>query len=244
MYAIKTIRFISSIQSFHLGGEGSGFGLWISNSIVKSHNGDISILSDGISKGTTVRFRLHAYSTTASVDSSVYHMMSVTSDSEFNFGANYTIPAQVAEVRSSEVRVLVVDDVFSCRKMLQEICKRTFKTLTDKPKELIIDTADDGISAVHNVKTSLESGLPYDIVFIDYIMISMNGPEASKAIRSLGYTGKIVGISGNVNEEDVKVFLSSGADLVLSKPVKKDDLIAVLDKFSSHQEQSFAASKR
>jgi len=170
-------------------------------------------------------------------------MMSFTSDSKVSSGSNYNMPAQVAGVRPSEVRMLVVDDVFSCRKMLQEICKRTFDKLTKKSKELIIDTADDGISAVHNVKTSLESGLPYDIIFMDNIMISMNGPEASKAIRSLGYTGKIVGISGNVNEEDVKIFLSSGADLVLSKPVKKDDLIEVLQKFSSHRYESFVASK-
>ena len=36
----------------------------------------------------------------------------------------------------------------------------------------------------------------FDIIFMDNIMTTMNGPEAAEAIRALGYRGKIVGLTG------------------------------------------------
>jgi CheY-like chemotaxis protein len=44
------------------------------------------------------------------------------------------------------------------------------------------------------------------------------GPEATQKIRALGYTGVIVGVTGNVLEEDTKEFRDLGADAVLPKP--------------------------
>ena len=46
----------------------------------------------------------------------------------------------------------------------------------------------------------------------------MNGPTAAMRIRALGYTGFIVGITGNLLPEDVQLFRSRGADAVLPKP--------------------------
>ena len=47
----------------------------------------------------------------------------------------------------------------------------------------------------------------------------MDGPTATKAIRALGYTGKIFGLTGNALQSDIDLFLNAGADLVLTKPL-------------------------
>ena len=45
---------------------------------------------------------------------------------------------------------------------------------------------------------------------------------------SLGYENPIIGLTGDVLEEDVQVFLHKGANEVLSKPVKFKDLQGLL----------------
>ena len=48
----------------------------------------------------------------------------------------------------------------------------------------------------------------------------LNGPDATKEIRKHGCTAFVVGVTGNVLQEDVNFFKSKGADRVLAKPLK------------------------
>ena len=50
-------------------------------------------------------------------------------------------------------------------------------------------------------------------------MPKLNGPDATAVLRQRGYTGTILGVTGNVLQEDVDYFISKGADDVLPKPV-------------------------
>ena len=53
----------------------------------------------------------------------------------------------------------------------------------------------------------------------------MNGPDAAKEIRDRGWKELfIVGVTGNLLPEDVQYFQSCGANAVLPKPVKMDEL--------------------
>ena len=60
----------------------------------------------------------------------------------------------------------------------------------------------------------------FDLIICDNIMPVMNGPEAMKVIRGLGFTGLVIGVTGNTLPEDVKDFLNHGADRVLGKPLR------------------------
>ena len=46
----------------------------------------------------------------------------------------------------------------------------------------------------------------------------MDGPTATKAIRALGYTGPIIGCTGNTLDMDLLRFKESGCDRVIGKP--------------------------
>ena len=49
-------------------------------------------------------------------------------------------------------------------------------------------------------------------------MPGMCGAEATRKIRDLGYEGLIIGVTGNVLQEDADDFELNGADAVMVKP--------------------------
>ena len=110
------------------------------------------------------------------------------------------------------------------------------------------DEAEDGQIAVDMVK---DKGLTtYDVILMDFVMVSrlpllvfpsdhnllscshvilvilfqpvLDGPDATKAIRALGYTGPIIGCTGNTLDMDLLRFKDSGCDLVIGKPFKME----------------------
>jgi signal transduction histidine kinase/DNA-binding NarL/FixJ family response regulator len=126
--------------------------------------------------------------------------------------------------------ILVVEDVASSQKMLVRLLERAGHTC---------ETAWNGQDAIDKVKAAMnltstdesqhsddavEEGRavtvkPFNTILMDFEMPVMNGPDATEEIRKLGFQKLIVGVTGNVLEEDVKYFISKGADTVLGKPV-------------------------
>ena len=59
----------------------------------------------------------------------------------------------------------------------------------------------------------------------------MNGVEATRVLRSRGFTLPICAVTGNALTEDVDAFLAAGANEVLTKPVSKAKLEATLSRY-------------
>ena len=108
----------------------------------------------------------------------------------------------------------------------------------------LVDQADDGSSALPMVKKSIEENNPYDIIFLDNIMLKMNGPKAAQAIRHLGFSGLLYGITGIMFEADIEEFQCSGVDAVYSKPLEVDVLNGMLMSLDvRHVEETDMGSK-
>ena len=91
--------------------------------------------------------------------------------------------------------------------------------------EFTIFEADDGITALDVMQR--EQGI--DLVLIDYIMVNMNGPEAVQKMRAeLGYTGPVIGITGNALPEDIAFFKAHGANCVVTKPLTNAKLLEAI----------------
>jgi PAS domain S-box-containing protein len=92
--------------------------------------------------------------------------------------------------------------------------------------KLQIDTAQSGFEAIDRIS----GGEIYDIIFMDHMMPAMDGIETVKRIRDAGYTHPIVALTANAVSGQAEVFLSSGFDEFLSKPIDIRNLNAILVK--------------
>ena len=120
--------------------------------------------------------------------------------------------------------VLIVDDASSNRKMVRRVLGRSISAA---------DEAEDGLAALYKVTHKMERDESlYDVILIDFMMPNMDGPTATRAIRGLGYSGIIIGITGTSSPEDVATFTLNGADAVMSKPLDVDLLTSTISRRS------------
>lgn len=118
-------------------------------------------------------------------------------------------------------RILIVDDSKFNRRMLR-------KAVVEICDDII--EAEDGVQAVQAVQQSLLNRNPLQVILMDSIMPRMGGREAIHKIRTqLGYTGIIIGVTGNVLADDIQEFKAHGANAVLGKPLQINELFNVLD---------------
>ena len=101
--------------------------------------------------------------------------------------------SEVDNTKSRAYNLLVVDDSRLNRKMLLKCLKADGHTCHE---------AEDGLQAIAMVQNRIspDNGVyldPFDAILMDFVMPNMDGPEATKEIRALGYTGLIFGVTGN-----------------------------------------------
>jgi CheY-like chemotaxis protein len=194
-------------------GQGSGLGLYIAKGIAEQHGGSLIVASEGLGRGTTFTMSLPLYRVSDAVlPESVKKKEWSRSDSVSRFKC---IDKELQELPFEFLRVLVVDDAPVNRKLLMRLLQN---------QGHYCDEAEDGLVAVRQVEKAMEAGNPYDTILMDYEMPMMNGPTAAQKIRALGCDSLIVGITGNLFQEDIAFFKASGANKVLPKPLKMRDL--------------------
>jgi len=95
------------------------------------------------------------------------------------------------------------------------------------PYKLKVDSSDSGFTAIEKIK----NGDVYDVIFMDHMMPEMDGIEAAKHIRELGYKEPIVALTANAVSGQAEMFLQNGFDDFISKPIDIRQLNSILNKF-------------
>jgi CheY-like chemotaxis protein len=83
-------------------------------------------------------------------------------------------------------------------------------------------------SNINRVLAAAAAARGYDAILMDFVMPVMDGPTATKAIRELGFTRPIFGVTGNALKSDIDYFLVCGANRVFTKPLDVDAFLSAM----------------
>ena len=187
--------------------EGTGLGMSITKRLIGLMGGEIRVESKiGIGSTFTVRIPQMKVGTAVCGNELSEKLQS------FRFRSmSISKRARILYEHMPYGKVLVVDDIES--NLYVATCMLT-------PYKLMVDTAGDGYEAVKKIM----DGHVYDIIFMDHMMPGMNGIETMKAIRETGYNKPIVALTANAVAGQEELFLESGFDGFISKPIDSREL--------------------
>jgi CheY-like chemotaxis protein len=134
------------------------------------------------------------------------------------------------EVSEDAVDVLYVEDSQLNRKMLQ-------RTLTRMG--VSCELAEDGRAGVEWTEAHSRG---CRLVLVDRSMPVMDGLEATRRIKEIFPDVPVVGLTGDAQQHEIASFVAAGAEMVLTKPVSKDALEAVLRRYVGYTSAAGAAS--
>jgi signal transduction histidine kinase/ActR/RegA family two-component response regulator len=128
-----------------------------------------------------------------------------------------TVKKQANETSLSSLRILLAED----NEVNQMVCRKLIEKLG-----MQCELAENGQKALELVQKN-----KYDFILMDMNMPIMDGIEAAKAIRKLDIKQPtIIALTANAFETDKKQCLKAGMDDFLSKPLRKVELLTLLEK--------------
>ncbi len=180
---------------------GSGLGLATVYSIVKKHDGHISVDSE-IGVGTTFNIFLSATEkeiSKQSVQRKTEETLLETVEEE-----NEEKPV------ITKGRILLMDDEYVIRNILSEQLKKL---------KYEVETAKEGSEAIRLYKSASESGKPFDAVIMDLTIAGgMGGKETIKRLLEIDPKVKAIVSSGYANDPVMTDYLKFGFKGLLAKP--------------------------
>jgi len=185
--------------------EGAGLGMAITRNLVELMFGKITVKS-AVGEGTTVNVRLPQKTAGAGISGIIGKELADTLR-QFRLGNTLTMKrSQIKHEYMPYGSVLIVDDVETNLYVAKGLMV---------PYGLKIDLATSGFEALDKIK----EGSVYDIIFMDHMMPRMDGIETTKQLRERGYTRPIVALTANAIAGQAEVFMKSGFDGFISKPI-------------------------
>ncbi len=184
--------------------QGNGLGLAIVYSIIKRHDGHISVDSI-VGKGTKFTIYLPAANKTIKAN--------ITDEQNNNTTNTYI---------KKNAKILIMDD----EEIVLDVCEQMIKKLGHR-----VFTVKNGQELITTYKNAITTGEPFDIVIMDLtIRGGMGGIEAINVLKQIDKNIKAVASSGYSNDPIFAKYKQYGFCAFVTKPYKFEELKKVIDK--------------
>jgi len=200
--------------------DGVGLGLAITQGLLAAMNGAITVKSE-YGKGSKFTIKIPQ----KIGDSGQQAVFMNSQYDDYAAGIYKEINTFIAP----DARILVVDDISTNLKVVSGILA---------PYNMKIDLCLSGKDAIDAVKSCR-----YDIVLMDYRMPEMDGVEATELIRALDgndpyySTLPVIALTADAVSGRREMFLESGFNDFISKPISKEELNTALEKWIPHHKK-------
>jgi PAS domain S-box-containing protein len=183
---------------------GTGLGLAICSRLAAAIGGEISVESERW-KGSTFRVSFEAT-----------RVSSTSMATAMPRRASLSRTRDARSLPRLRGRILLAEDAPDSQRLLSYYLRKAGADVV---------VAENGKVACERSMAALQAGQPFDVVLMDMQMPAMDGYEASRSLRRLGYRGPIIALTAHAMEGDRERCLAAGCTDYVVKPVDRDTLL-------------------
>ncbi|WP_413576686.1 MHYT domain-containing protein [Bdellovibrio sp. HCB290] len=181
---------------------GTGLGLVLSRHFARALGGDLSLLQSQEGVGSTFVF------TIVSDDEERLKEVAVRKT-----GAPKP-PVTLRDFADQNVKILLAEDMPDNQLLIRRYLKS---------ENFNVQCANDGFEVLQMVSKG-----DFDIILMDVQMPGMDGLQATRKLRSQGYTKPIIALTAHALPEEVEKSLEAGCNDHLTKPINRSELLRAI----------------
>jgi CheY-like chemotaxis protein len=125
-----------------------------------------------------------------------------------------------------DCRVLLVEDCLDNQHLIAHVLRKAGAE---------VSVADNGQVAVDLALAAKQAGNTFDIILMDIQMPVMDGYEATRQLRTTGYTNPIIALTANVMTGNRQKCLDAGCDDYMTKPFDLSTLVTAVAKLLARE---------
>lgn len=119
------------------------------------------------------------------------------------------------------MRVLLAEDCMDQQRLY-------YKFLKDAGADVVLEC--NGQAATDAARKTPDA---FNAVVMDFQMPELDGLDATRGLRELGYYGPIIAITAHASSELEQAWYEAGCDSFLTKPINKQELIGAVARLAS-----------
>jgi len=189
---------------------GTGLGLALSKRMSRMLGGDISVTSV-LGVGSTFSVTVAAGSSELAGDTT----LATNADSQASVKGNQ---------QKLACRILLAEDGPDNQRLIAFLLRKAGADVT---------IAENGRIAVDRVLAADRANEGFDVVLMDIQMPVMDGYEATRQLRNVGYAGPIIALTAHAMTEDRQRCIDAGCNDYETKPINRTTLLAIVAAWTS-----------